>query len=180
MAGPRGSFVAVVLGACALAALLAFSMRLARYRVPVELKVSELMRMRSGQPVLVLAEKNGLRKLPVPISRADAALIEGAMAGRHRLVPASVEALGGRVVRACIDEIGEREVRARLVLAGALGEVQLDSRAAEALALALEAGAPIVVDEPVLEQDGISPDDLLGKSARSLRSAAAPAPVLGI
>jgi bifunctional DNase/RNase len=183
MSEPRESFVALVLGLCTVGALA--SLGLSFLRQPssrVELKAKELIRVGSGQEVLVMIEKDGSRRLPIPVTRADANRIERALnGGPHGLSNASLEALGGRVLHASIDEISRiRGFRGHLSLGSGLREMQLDATAGEALALALEAGAPILADVEVLDEAGVSPEDLQGKSARTLRSSAEPAPVLGI
>lgn len=178
MAGPKSSFVALVLIACALGAVCKLLQPAGR-DAAVELKYVEIVHVRGGQ-VLVLKEADGVRRLPVPISRAEAALIERAMKGPRGLAPATVEALGGRVLSASIDSFNQRTFRGHLLLGAGSREMRLDSTAGEALALALQAGAPIVVDPTVLDEAAISPDDLHGKNAASRRSGPSAAPVLHI
>jgi bifunctional DNase/RNase len=178
MAGPKNSFVALVLIACALGAVCRLLQPAARDAL-VQLKYAEIVRVRGGQ-VLVLAEVDGVRRLPVPISRAEAALIERAVKGPAGLAPATVEALGGRVVAASIDSFNQRTFRGHLLLAAGSREMRIDSTAGEALALALQAGAPIVADRTVLDEAAVSPDDLHGKNAASRRSDPSAAPVLHI
>jgi bifunctional DNase/RNase len=147
----------------------------------VELAFGEIVRVHGGQPVLVLREKAGVRKLALPVSRAEAAMIERSLHGPHGLASASVEALGGRVLGASIDRVTrDRGFRGHLAIGTGSRELRIDSAAGEALAIALQAGAPIVADPEVLDEAAISPDDLHGKSARSLRSDPSPAPVLHI
>jgi len=183
MSAPTESFVAVVLGVCTAAALVCLSLALLQKPASrVELQAKELVRVRSGQEVLVMIEKDGRRRLPVPVSRAEASRIERALnGGPHGLANASIEALGGRVLHATIDELSrERGFRGHLALGSGLREVRLEAPAGEALALALEAGAPIAADEDVLDEAGISLDDLSGLRAHAVQSSSEPAPVLGI
>jgi len=170
--------VGLVLGACTAGALVAMGLRVSRHGGPVELQVQELVRVRGGQPVLVLVEKGGARKLPVPVGHAEAALIERALGGPRGLLPASLEALGGRVLRASIDQVeSDRSFRGHLEISSGARELWLEASAGEALALAIQAGAPVVARSAVLEEAGVSPADLHGKSARNLRTASDPAPV---
>ncbi|MGZ6142756.1 MAG: bifunctional nuclease domain-containing protein [Myxococcales bacterium] len=172
--------MALVLTACAAGAVLGLLQRPAR-EAPIELRFGEIVRLRGGQPVLVLLERDGARRLPVPISRAEAALIERSRKGPKGLGPAAVEALGGRVLRASIDEVSrERGFRGHLALGSGSRELSVESTAGEALALALQAGAPIVADPAVLDEAAVTPDDLHGKSVRTVRSGSTPAPVLHI
>jgi bifunctional DNase/RNase len=179
MGEPRTSFVALALAACAAGAVCS----LLRPRAPddpVELRVLELVRVHGGQMVLVLEEKNGERRLPVPVSRFDAAQIEGARNGRGNLISVTLEALGGRVLSASLDEADGTGLSAHLTLASGSREVRVDAPAGEALALALQAHASIVADPSLLEVAGIDLGELQGKSARTLRRAQPEAPVLGI
>jgi bifunctional DNase/RNase len=90
-----------------------------------------------------------------------------------------VEALGGRVLRASLDEFTRQGgFHAHLALATGSRELLLDAGAGEALSLAVQAGAPIVVDPMVLDEAGVAPGDLHGRAAREIRSDRTPAPVL--
>ena len=178
-AGPKHSFVALVLIACAAGAF--YKLLQPPRAAAIPLQFVEIVRVGGGQPVLVLREVEGRRALPVPISRAEAALIERSLKGPRGLAPATVEALGGRVLGAGIDQVSrERGFRGHLALGAGSRELRIDSTAGEALSLALQAGAPIEAEPEVLDEAGVTPDDLRGKSARSVRSEPAPAPVLHI
>jgi bifunctional DNase/RNase len=179
MTGPRQPFVMLVLMACAAGAGLC----IVEHRAPrsVELHVRELVRVRGGQTVMVLEETGGSRRLPIPLTRAEAATIEREMHSPGGLASEAVDALGGRVLNATIDEVsGERGYRAHISLGSGSRELRLAAGAAEAVSLALQAGAPIVADPAVLDAAAVSPDDLHGKAARGLRSSRTPAPVLRI
>jgi bifunctional DNase/RNase len=175
---PRSTFVMLTLLACALGAVW-------RMMLPapaaIELRAQDVLRLRAGMPVLVLLEKNGLRRLPVPLGRGEAALIERSLRRESGLAAASVEALGGRVLRACIDQVSHRTFRAYVSVGSGSREVRIEASAGEALALALEAGAPIFVDPDVFDAMAVSPEELSeSRGARSLHREAAPAPVQGI
>jgi len=179
MAGPRTSFVVLVLAACAAGAFCSLLRPAAD--APIELRVDDLVKVQGGQMVLVLAERNGERRLPVPLPGAQAAQILAAVAGRGGLVPAAVESLGGRVVDASIDDVSaDGLLRGHLTLAAGSREVRVEAPLGEALALALEAGAPILVDAALLEAASITPSELRGRRAQTWKREAAPGPVLGI
>src|SRR5467141_3043412 len=149
--GHRTTFVMLILAACAAGALF----RLWSPAGPdaaVEMRAQELVRVSGGQPILVLVEKQGARRLGIPVTRAEAALIESALQGARGLGNAALEALGARVLRASID--------------GA------------ALSVALQAGASIVADPAVLDEAGVTPEELRGRRARSVSAEIGPAPVL--
>ena len=180
MGGPKHSFVALVLIACATGAICR-ALQPAPQGTAVELKFKELVRVHGGQPVLVLQELNGLRRLPVPISRAEAALIERSLKGGRGLEPQSVEALGGKVLRASIDAVSrEHGFRGHVSLGAGSRELRLEAGAGEALSLALQAGAPIVADPNVLDAAAVSEGDLHRRAARDLSTDPTPAPVLHI
>ena len=180
-AGPRGSvFVPVVLLACAMGALCRF-IAMAGADAPVEMRAQELLRVTGGQRILVLKESHGSRRLGIPVSRAEAALIESALNGSPGPGAAAIEALGARVLRASIDGAASpRDFRGHLSLGVGAREVRVDTAAGEALCVALQAGAAIVADPLLLEAAGVSPEELRGRSAHNLLSETAPAPVLGI
>jgi len=84
-------------------------------------------------------------------------------------------------VRASIDGARSRhDFRCHLSLGSGSREVLIEASAGEALSLALQAGARIVADPVLLEEAGVTADDLRGASARNLHGEADPAPVLGI
>ena len=177
---PRPAFVVLVLAVCAAGAIwnLASS---AGGDLPVEMRAEEIVRVSGGQPILVLAEKNGGRLLGVPVSRAEAASIEAALRGSHGPWMEAIESLGGRIVRASIDGArSQHDFRCHLSLGNGSREVLIEASAGEALSLALQAGARIVADPVLLEEAGVTADDLRGVSARSPRGEVDPAPVLGI
>jgi bifunctional DNase/RNase len=170
--------VGLVLLACALGATGAMVGR-AQHAKPVELTLQGVVRVQGGQAVAVLAEKNGARRLPVAVTRAEAALMQ--LGNRHGLVSSSLEALGGHVKRVDIDSVGASgSLHARLVLEAGAGEVQVDASAGEALALAIQSGAKVTVDADVLDEAGISLDDLRGKAVNTRRREVEPAPVFDI
>jgi hypothetical protein len=178
--GPRTIFVGFVLAACAAGALLRLS-SLGGEEDAVEMTAQQIVRVRGGQSLVVLAEKNGSRRLAVPVTRAEAALVDDALRGTQGPFAAAVDALGGRVLRGAIDgALSLRDFRGHLSVASGAREIRLETSAGQALSLALQAGAAIVVDRALLEAAGVSPEELRGKRAHQVGSASAPPPALGI
>ena len=178
--GPRGAFTLVVLAACAAGALAGLTTG-AKPTGEIEMSARNLVRVSGGQMVLVLAEKNGARRLGVPVTGAEAALIQGALLGARGLSATTIRALGGRVRSASIDDaLSLRDFRAHLVVESGARELRLEASAGEALSLALQAGAAIYADPALLDAAGVSPEELRGKRARDVRSGSPPAPAQGI
>ncbi|HYS07548.1 MAG TPA: hypothetical protein VEP66_02345 [Myxococcales bacterium] len=178
--GPRATFVLPILLACAAAALYRLGTA-ADADHPIEMKAEQVLRVSGGQRVLVLAELHGTRRLGIPVSRVEAALIELALHGSPGPGSMALEALGGRVLRASIDgATSPRDFRGHLSLGIGAQEVRVETGAGEALCLALQAGASIVADPMLLDAAGVTAEELRGRSARNLLDGAAPAPVLGI
>ena len=176
----RTTFVILALLVCAAGALFRLLSPQAADEA-VAMTTSGIVRVRGGQSLVILVEKNGARRLAVPVTRAEAALIDDALRGGASLSAAAVEALGGRVLRASIDDaVSLRQFRGHLSVRGGSGEVRLEASAGEAISLALQAGAAIVAGRALLEEAGVSPDELRGKPAHQVGSESAPAPVLGI
>ncbi len=177
MAGPSRSFVALVLVACAAGA--AYKLLDPAAGAPVELRVVQLVRVRGGQDVVVLQEAAGERRLPVPVSRTEASAIERGLNGAHGVAPRALEALGGRVMRASIDEVSSGHAfRAHVAVGSGSREVTFDAPAGEALGMAIDAGAPIVADPELFDARAVSPQDLHGRAARDLGSDRQPSSVL--
>ena len=178
--GPRTTFVMLVLAACAAGALCRMWSPPA-LELAVEMRAQELVRLNGGQPILVLVEKQGARRLGIPVTLAEAALIESALQGARGPGNAALEALGGRVLRASIDGAASaREFRGHLAVGRGGAELRLETSAGEALSAALQAGASIVADSAVLDEAGVTPEELGGRNARGVRAEIGPAPVLGI
>src|SRR5258708_33860088 len=97
-AAPSHSFVALVLVACAAGAV-CWAMQPAPEGSPIELQFQEVVRVQGGQQAVVLQEKSGVRRLPMPISKAEAGLIERWGHGTRGVAPQRGETDGGRLRR---------------------------------------------------------------------------------
>jgi bifunctional DNase/RNase len=155
---------------------------------PVELVVQEVARCANGQAVLVLREKGGERRLPLPIGAAEAAALDRRVHGEkaerprvHDLAGQSISALGGRVTRAYIGtQTTDKVFLGHVTISSRSGSADLEARAADSVALALDAGAPILVARELLQRAGVDPGELQrGQNAQKARTSrnAPPAPV---
>jgi uncharacterized protein len=123
----------------------------------------------NGVPMLLLREHEAPhRVLPIFIGGPEAAAIAMAMSGQTALRPMThdvmatiVEMLEGRVDAAEISERRDGAFLAHLALTGPAGELRLDTRPFDAIALAVRSNAPVYVSEQVLDEAGkLVPDEL--------------------
>lgn len=115
---------------------------------------------RDGRAVVVLVHEDSGRAFPLWVADDDAAAIARAVAGRgqssstdtHGLLWAAVRSLGAAVEHVELNGALHSVVTAAVTLADAEGPVVLAARASDAVALALRAGAPVLVHEELLQQ----------------------------
>jgi bifunctional DNase/RNase len=128
---------------------------------------------RNYQPLVVLKEKAGERYLPIWIGSDEADAIsfklQGAIAPRpmsHDLLWTVIGELGASVDSIIINEIRDDTFYSKILLNTAEGQIDIDSRPSDALALALRAEAPIFVEDEVLDTAGV----LIGTETMSTAS----------
>ena len=117
-----------------------------------------------NEQVIVLKEREGSRLLPVVIGIAEVNAIKLKLSGiepprplTHDLLLRSIEGLGGQLKEIHIDKLENNTFFAKLVLTrNGSGEIKVDARPSDSVALALRAGAPIYVAEDVLDEAGVS------------------------
>jgi bifunctional DNase/RNase len=121
----------------------------------------------TGDALVLLREHDAPhRYLPMFIGDAEAAAIAYGVAGdvpprpmTHDVMAALVDRLGGHVDAVEITDLRDGAFIALVALSGPTGDQRLDSRPSDAIALALRLGAPVYVDDEVLELAGALPDD---------------------
>lgn len=118
--------------------------------------------------VVILKEVNGDRHLPIWIGSYEAEAIamelQGVTASRplpYDLMRTIIDGLGGSVERITVTDLAEDVYYARIILNQNGREVEVDSRPSDAIALAVRARVPILVDEAVMDRAGVmlSADD---------------------
>jgi bifunctional DNase/RNase len=123
----------------------------------------------SNTPIVILKAEGGTRLLPIWIglfeANAIALELEKIATPRpmtHDLMKNLVDLLGAPVERVVVDNLRENTFYASIYLRVAGQERRLDARPSDAIALALRAGAPILVTRDVLSRSrGIEmPEDL--------------------
>ena len=128
--------------------------------------------MLSNRHVVILKDSDKDRYLPIWIGPWEASAIAMRLQGltperplTHDLFAAAIDALGVRIERIIIAALSEETFHARLVLARPEGEVEIDARPSDALALAVRTNARIYAAEGVLEQAALGADSVLGDDA---------------
>lgn len=131
----------------------------------VELELAGVLPMPEGTAsILVLREKGADTILPLLVPGGDVSL--GGRRGGD-LVGQAIEALGGRVSEVEIDRAEETLAGSRVRLAQGKRHLELRARPSESVALAVSAGVPIFAQRSLLDEAGLTPDDLARAHARS-------------
>jgi len=134
---------------------------------PVEMNVAAVLPLRGGGAAVILVDAARSRALPISVGGTEALSIQLRLAkqrfGRpltHDLIESIVRELGGKVVRAQVDEIrGEAYIGSVYVQNGER-VARIDARPSDAIALALGNALPIFVARKVVDAAGVSPDSL--------------------
>ena len=114
----------------------------------------------SDQQQIWLREKDGGREFPIIIGLGEAAAIDRFVKEQgtirpltHELLHATIEALGGKILRVEVTQLKDSTFYANIALLSEAGrEVDVDARTSDAIALAVRPGAPLFVHEDVLEE----------------------------
>jgi bifunctional DNase/RNase len=122
--------------------------------------------MLSSQHVVILKESERDRYLPIWIGPSEANAIamrlQGLSAERpltHDLLVSIVGALNSSVSRVVVTHVTDGTFHARMYVEAADGsEAEIDSRTSDAIAVAVRTGSTIYVDERVLDEAGVEPD----------------------
>ena len=141
----------------------------------VEMVVESVrVHMLSNRHVVILKDSDKDRYLPIWIGPWEASAIAMRLQGltperplTHDLFAAAIDALGVRIERIIIAALSEETFHAKLVLARPEGEVEIDARPSDALALAVRTNARIYAAEGVLEQAALGADSVLGDDAET-------------
>ena len=118
---------------------------------------------KSSNRNLILKEKSADRYLPIWIGNAEADAIgiklQGIQCTRpltHDFLCAVIEALGATVKSAVIDKLQGDTFYAKVTLITDRGEIDVDCRPSDAIAVAVRAEAPVFADKDVLDRTGIA------------------------
>ena len=122
------------------------------------------------QRVVILKEKAADRYLPIWIGPAEADAIAVKLQDvtvprplTHDLLRSVIDALGATITSIIVSELKNDTFYAKIILNVDGGQMEVDSRPSDALALAVRAGVPIYAEEIVLDKAGILLDKETGK-----------------
>jgi RNA polymerase sigma factor (sigma-70 family) len=149
----------------------------------IRVQVEDVRAVPTGQPsgerrVVLLAEVDGERRLPIWVGPfegdAIAILLVRAEAPRPLTFPFAaqlLEAAGARLGEVRIHRLSDETFYAQAVVETSGGTHTVDARPSDAIALALETGAPIRIATAVMDQAGMEPTRLKESRPPESRSA---------
>ncbi len=115
--------------------------------------------MPTNHPIVLLREEEGHRHVPIWVGAAEASAIAYAQQGvtpprplTHDLLAHLLSELGHHLDAVHITKLEDSVFYAELVIDG---NRRIESRSSDAIAIALRAGVPILVDDSVLEEVGV-------------------------
>ena len=136
--------------------------------IPVQVK--EIAFDLSLSPVILLVDENKDRALPIWIGPLEAQSIAMALQGvltprpmTHDLTKTIIESLGASIQKVLINDFHDGTYYAELHLQTISGELILDARPSDAIALALITGAQVYISEKVAEYT-LSIEELVDES----------------
>ena len=122
------------------------------------------------QRVVILKEKMAERYLPIWIGPAEADAIAVKLQGvnvprplTHDLLGLVIDSLGANINSIIVSDLKNDTFYAKLILNTNGGEMEVDCRPSDALALAVRVEVPIYAEEAVLDKAGILLDEETGK-----------------
>ena len=122
------------------------------------------------QRVVILKEKVAKRYLPIWIGPAEADAIAVKLQGvnvprplTHDLLCQVIDSLGASIKSIIVSDLKSDTFYAKVILNVDGGQIEVDSRPSDALALAVRAEVPIYADEGVMDKAGIILDEETGK-----------------
>jgi len=122
------------------------------------------------QRVVILKEKDSERYLPIWIGPAEADAIAVRLQGvtvprplTHDLLRSVIDALGAMIDSIIVSDLKNDTFYAKLILNVDGGQLEIDSRPSDAIALAVRAEVTIYAEEAVLDKAGIILDRETGR-----------------
>jgi len=139
--------------------------------VMIEMTIDSIrVSLMNYQRVVILKEKMAERYLPIWIGPAEADAIAVKLQGvnvprplTHDLLSSVIDTLGATIESIIVSELKNDTFYAKIILNIDGGQMEVDSRPSDALALAVRVEAPIYAEEEVLDKAGILLDQETGK-----------------
>ena len=123
------------------------------------------------QRVVILKVKDTDRYLPIWIGANEADAIALKLQDMsvprpltHDLLGSVITSLGAQVNHIIVSDLSDDTFYAKIVLEYEGGQIEIDSRPSDAIALAVRANAPIYAEEAVIEKVGVQMDEETGKA----------------
>lgn len=112
---------------------------------------------------VLLKEINGDRQLPIIVGSAEAQAIALALEGidmprpmTHDLIKDIIDSFDSKIEKVIVSNLSSGTYFAQIVIkTSAIGEIRIDSRPSDAIALALKAMSPIYVKETVIQNTSL-------------------------
>lgn len=118
------------------------------------------------QRVVILKVKDSDRYLPIWIGATEADAIALKLQDMnvprpltHDLLGSVISSLGAQVSHILVSDLSDDTFYAKIVLEFDGGQVEIDSRPSDAIALAVRADAPIFAEDAVIEKVGVRMDE---------------------
>lgn len=151
--------------------------------VVVRVAEDDPLKLVAPQRILVLAEVEGDRLLPIWVGAPEGDALAFRLTGETTprpmtsdLLVAILRATGARVERVAVTDLREKTFYAAITLAVDRSSEEIDARPSDALNLAVRVGAPIFVAEDVLEESALEPGALAARMETETRLAGAELP----
>ncbi len=130
--------------------------------LPIEVAVQNIQQQGSNF-ALTLKEKNGTRRIAMNINGPEALVIArqqglrvpGETLRAYDLMRDLVRQTGGRVERVIVNDADQQQYYAEVVVTSGSETRVIKARPSDAVALAMTAGAPIYVEDRVLDKFGV-------------------------
>jgi bifunctional DNase/RNase len=129
---------------------------------PVEVTVQDLQGQ-ANNATLTLKEKNGQRRISMAVGLTEALAIARQRGSQippdqqpqaYDLMRDAITQMGGRIDRVIVNDATQREYLAQIIMSNNGESKVIKARPGDAIALALKAGAPIFVEDKVLDRFG--------------------------
>jgi uncharacterized protein len=131
----------------------------------IEVKIESIrMSLMNPHHVIILREIDGARCLPVFVGKPEGDSIRFKLNHdeiprplSHDLAADILEQLDARVSHVVIRELRDQHFHAAIVFQGDSGDIDVDCRPSDGLAIAVRVSCPIFVDEDVMSAAGVLP-----------------------